>query len=69
MAVDVTDVDDTPAPERGHGPAAGRGGEMMDSSVICHPAMVALLEDTAREDIPRPAGHHAGEGTDMRAIH
>ena len=55
VAVDVTDVDDTPGSERAGTARLGRGAavKVMDSSVICHPAMVALLEDTAREgDIP-----------------
>ena len=65
VAVDVTDVDDTPGSERAGTVRLGRGAavKVMDSSVICHPAMVALLEDTARDGgHPRPAGHHAGGG-------
>ena len=42
----------------------------MDSSVICHPAMVALLEDTAREgDIPVQRDIMRAGGTDAGAIH
>ena len=71
VAVDVTDVDDTPGSERAGTARLGRGAavKVMDSSVICHPAMVALLEDTAREGTSRPAGHHAGGGHRRGAIH
>lgn len=70
VAVDVTDVDDTPGSERAGTARLGRGAavKVMDSSVICHPAMVALLEDTAREgDIPvqrdiMPGGGHRRRG-------
>ena len=46
VAVDVTDVDDTPGSERAGTARLGRGAavKVMDSSVICHPAMVALLD-------------------------
>mgnify|MGYP000559180526 CR=1 FL=1 len=50
----------------------GRGAavKVMDSSVICHPAMVALLEDTAREgDIPVQRDIMRAGGTDAGAIH
>ena len=72
MAVDVTDVDDTPGSERAGTARLGRGAavKVMDSSVICHPAMVALLEDTAREgDIPVQRDIMRAGGTDAGAIH
>ena len=53
-------------------PRLGRGAavKVMDSSVICHPAMVALLEDTAREgDIPVQRDIMRAGGTDAGAIH
>ena len=72
VAVDVTDVDDTPGSERAGTARLGRGAavKVMDSSVICHPAMVALLEDTAREgDIPVQRDIMRAGGTDAGAIH
>ena len=42
----------------------------MDSSVICHPAMVRLLDETAREaDIPTQRDILRAGGTDAGAIH
>ena len=72
VAVDVTDVDDTPGSERAGTARLGRGAavKVMDSSVICDPAMVALLEDTAREgDIPVQRDIMRAGGTDAGAIH
>ena len=72
VAVDVTDVDDTPGSERAGTARLGRGAavKVMDSSVICHPAMVALLEDTAREgDIPVQRDIMRAGGTDAGSIH
>ena len=60
------------APERAGTARLGRGAavKVMDSSVICHPAMVALLEDTAREgDIPVQRDIMRAGGTDAGAIH
>ncbi len=72
LAVDVTDVDDTPGSQRRArlGWDQGAAVKVMDSSVICHPAMVALLEDTAREgDIPVQRDIMRAGGTDAGAIH
>ena len=72
VAVDVTDVDDTPGSEKSGTVQLGRGAavKVMDSSVICHPAMVALLEETAgRLDIPTQRDILRAGGTDAGAIH
>ena len=69
IAVDVTDVDDTPGSEKSGTTRLGKGAavKVMDSSVICHPEVVARLEDTAKaqgipvqRDIPRAGGTDAG---------
>ncbi len=69
LAVDVTDVDDTPGTERCGTARLGKGAAIkrMDHSVICHPEMVKLLEQTAAErgipvqqDILREGGTDAG---------
>ena len=70
IAVDVTDVDDTPGSERLGTVQLGKGAavKVMDSSIICHPEVVAKLEGLAQvqgisvqRDIMR--------GTDAGAIH
>lgn len=69
VAVDVTDVDDVPGSERYGTTQLGKGGaiKVMDSSVICNPAMVAKMEDLAKassisvqRDILRAGGTDAG---------
>ena len=72
VAVDVTDVDDTPGSEKSGTVQLGKGAaiKVMDSSVICHPAMVELLDQTAREeDIPVQRDILRAGGTDAGAIH
>ena len=69
IAVDVTDVDDTPGSEKNGTAQLGKGAaiKVMDSSVICHPDVVnklsALAEDgkiPAQKDILRAGGTDAG---------
>ena len=69
VAVDVTDVDDTPGSERAGTARLGRGAavKVMDSSVICHPDMIQKLEQQAKNldlasqrDIMRAGGTDAG---------
>ena len=69
VAVDVTDVDDVPGSEQYGTTQLGKGAavKVMDSSVICHPEMVAKLEDVAKthgitvqRDILRAGGTDAG---------
>ena len=69
IAVDVTDVDDTPGSEKNGTVQLGRGAaiKIMDSSVICHPEVVrvlsALSEEkniAAQKDILRAGGTDAG---------
>ena len=69
VAVDVTDVDDVPGSEQYGTTQLGKGAavKVMDSSVICHPAMVAKLEHVAKthsiavqRDILRAGGTDAG---------
>ena len=72
LAVDVTDVDDTPGSERCGTVQLGKGAaiKVMDSSVICHPAVVAKLEDLAQKhNIPVQRDILRGGGTDAGAIH
>lgn len=72
IAVDVTDVDDTPGSERSGTTRLGKGAaiKVMDSSVICHPDVVARLEDLARAgDIPVQRDIMRAGGTDAGAIH
>ena len=72
IAVDVTDVDDTPGSEKGGTTRLGRGAaiKVMDSSVICHPDVVAKLEELARaQDIPVQRDIMRAGGTDAGAIH
>ena len=69
IAVDVTDVDDVPGSECSGTAKLGKGAaiKVMDSSVICHPEMVALLEQAAaanaipsQRDVLRAGGTDAG---------
>lgn len=72
IAVDVTDVDDTPGSEKSGTTQLGRGAavKVMDSSVICHPVVVAKLEDLAQaRNIPVQRDILRGGGTDAGAIH
>lgn len=72
VAVDVTDVDDTPGSEKSGTTQLGKGAaiKVMDSSVICHPAVVAQLEDLARQgEIPVQRDILRAGGTDAGAIH
>ena len=72
IAVDVTDVDDTPGSERCGTTRLGGGAgiKVMDSSVICHPQVVARLEELAQTgDIPAQRDIMRGGGTDAGALH
>lgn len=72
VAVDVTDVDDTPGSQRSGTVQLGKGAaiKLMDSSVICHPRMVSLLVDCAAErNIPFQRDILRAGGTDAGAIH
>ena len=72
IAVDVTDVDDTPGSEKCGTAQLGRGAavKVMDSSVICHPDVVARLEELARaRNIPVQRDILRAGGTDAGAIH
>jgi len=69
IAVDVTDVDDVPGSECSGTAKLGKGAaiKVMDSSVICHPEMVMLLERVAADnaipmqrDVLRAGGTDAG---------
>lgn len=55
IALDVTDVDDTPGTRREGTAGLGKGAgvKLMDSSVLCHPQVVKTLMNLARaEGIP-----------------
>lgn len=72
VAVDVTDVNDTPGSEQSGTVQLGKGAaiKVMDTSVICHPDMVSLLEKTAqRSGIPTQRDILRDGGTDAGAIH
>ena len=72
IAVDVTDVDDTPGSEKYGTTRLGEGAavKVMDSSVICHPDVVARLEALAKEQgIPVQRDILRAGGTDAGAIH
>ena len=71
IAVDVTDVDDTPGSEKYGTTQLGKGAavKVMDSSVICHPEVVARLEELAKaEQIPAQRDIMRAGGTDAGAI-
>ncbi len=72
IAVDVTDVDDTPGSEKNGTVQLGKGAaiKVMDSSVICHPAVVEQLSVLAKErEIPAQKDILRAGGTDAGAIH
>ena len=72
VAVDVTDSDDIPEPDHLCSAQAGKGAaiKVMDSSVICHPSVVARLEKLAQEgQIPCQKDILRFGGTDAGAIH
>lgn len=71
LAVDVTDVDDTPGTERCGTVQLGKGAavKVMDSSVICHPQVVQTLERLAKEqNIPVQRDIMRAGGTDAGAV-
>ena len=68
----VTDVDDTPGSERCGTVQLGKGAaiKVMDSSVICHPAVISALEEAAKTaNIPVQKDIMRAGGTDAGAIH
>ncbi len=72
IAVDVTDVDDNPGSARNGTTKLGKGAaiKVMDSSVICYPAVVERLEAVAKErNIPTQRDIMRGGGTDAGPIH
>ena len=72
IAVDVTDVDDTPGSQKSGTVQLGKGAavKVMDSSVICHPVVVQKLEALAQErEIPVQRDILRAGGTDAGAIH
>jgi len=72
VAVDVTDVDDNPGSAKNGTAKLGKGAavKVMDSSVICHPAVVEKLETLAQESgIPVQRDIMRGGGTDAGPIH
>ena len=72
IAVDVTDVDDTPGSEKSGTVQLGKGAaiKVMDSSVICHPEVVSKLDTLARDQrIPAQKDILRAGGTDAGAIH
>lgn len=72
IAVDVTDVDDTPGSEKSGTVQLGKGAaiKVMDSSVICHPEIVAKLDTLAQEQgIAAQRDILRAGGTDAGAIH
>lgn len=72
VAVDVTDVDDTPGSEKYGTVQLGKGAaiKVMDSSVICHPAVVDKLDWLAKEQgIPVQKDIMRAGGTDAGVIH
>lgn len=72
IAIDVTDVDDTPGSEKSGTVQLGNGAavKVMDSSIICHPEVVSKLEELAQEQgIPTQRDILRAGGTDAGAIH
>jgi len=72
VAVDVTDVDDDPGTEKNGTVKLGGGAavKVMDSSVICHPAVVSKLEELAKaQGIAVQRDIMRGGGTDAGPIH
>ena len=71
LAVDVTDTGDYPEPKRKNECRLGGGAaiKLMDTSVMCHPTVVRLLEDSARAaGIPYQYEVMEDGGTDAGAI-
>ena len=71
VVVDVTDVDDTPGSEKSGTARLGGGAaiKVMDSSVICHPQVVAKLEEISKsQSIPIQRDIMRSGGTDAGAI-
>ncbi len=72
IAVDVTDVDDTPGSKH-HGTTAlgkGAGVKLMDSSILCHPQVVETLLQLARQErIPVQRDIMKDGGTDAGGLH
>lgn len=72
IAVDVTVAGDTPEAAHGYSSAAGKGAaiKVMDNSVVCHPAVVARMEDLAKvQGIAYQRDVIRSGGTDAGAIH
>lgn len=72
VAVDVTYVDDTPGSKRNGTAQLGKGAaiKLMDSSVICHPTVVAQMEALAKaQEIPCQRDILRAGGTDAGPIH
>ncbi len=72
IAVDVTDVDDTPGSEKSGTAQLGKGPaiKVMDSSIICHPDVIQQLEQAAlREGLSVQRDILRAGGTDAGAIH
>ena len=72
IAVDVTDVDDTPGSDKNGTVQLGKGAaiKVMDSSVICHPEVVGMLSKLADEqNIAAQKDILRGGGTDAGAMH
>lgn len=72
IAIDVTLSDDEPGAKHNGSSVLGKGAaiKVMDSSVICHPQMVAKLTDLARANrIAYQSDVIRAGGTDAGAIH
>ena len=72
VAIDVTVSDDLPDAKHHGSSVLGKGAaiKVMDSSVICHPQMVQLLTDLAKENqITYQTDVIRAGGTDAGAIH
>ncbi len=72
VVVDVTPADDEPGARHDGSSVLGKGAavKVMDSSVICHPAMIHKLEGVAKaEKIPYQMDVIRAGGTDAGEIH
>lgn len=72
VVADVTDSDELPGSRHASSAKRGAGAaiKVMDSSVICHPKMVSLLREVAREKgIAHQMDILSDGGTDAGAIH
>ncbi|MDD4716381.1 MAG: M20/M25/M40 family metallo-hydrolase [Oscillospiraceae bacterium] len=73
LAVDVTPAKEPGNAEKAKGSTVLGGGaaiKVMDKSIICHPSMVSLLKDLARErNIPVQMDVLKSGGTDAGSIH